>query len=229
MVGNPPSTITVENNSYYGTGTGGGKALMLQAVRNDGSSSIIVRNNTFSGMRSENSIMIYGADYIREEERFAIYNNSFRFSPDALAEAEQCFVEARSTGTFTDTASLYLVNNIFQGNGNTSLMKCNHEFSLFTDYNTVFGFSSYLGGSGTLIGTGHDVADDPMYLNDDLEIDQTVRRLTTALIRPSSRVFRLSTRTELHVRREADMIWEPMSSKADYSTTTKISSLGFFM
>ncbi len=172
-VGNPPSTITVENNSYYGTGTGGGKALMLQTGRNDGSSSIIVRNNTFSGMRSESSIIIYGAEYIASDRRFTIVNNSFRFSPDAQTGAGYSFVEAQTAGVFSDTASLYLVNNIFQGNGTTLLMKCNHDFSLVADYNTVYGFSNYLEGPGSIIGTGHDITDDPLFLDDDLQIDAT--------------------------------------------------------
>lgn len=171
-VGNPPSTITVENNSYYGTGPGGGKALTLQAGRYDGVSTVIVRNNTFSGLRSESSIMFYGAEYINKDERFAIYNNSFRLAGDAMAGAEHSFVEARATGyDFTDTASIYLVNNIFQGNGTTSFLKCSNEFSVYADYNTVYNFSSYLGSAGIIIGTTHDATGDPLFTDDDLHVD----------------------------------------------------------
>lgn len=173
-LGNPPSTITVENNSYYGTGPGGGKALALQAGRSDGVSSVFVRNNTFSGLQSESSVILYGAEYINADERFAIYNNNFRLAPDAETTADLCFVEARASGyTFKDTSSIYLVNNIFAGNGNTSLLKCSDAFSLYADYNTVYNFTSYLGGTGNIIGTTHDVTGDPLYTDDDLHIGPT--------------------------------------------------------
>jgi PKD repeat protein len=171
-LGNPPSTIAVEGNTYYGTYAGGGKALVLQAGRSDGVSSIIVSNNTFSGMSSEGAIMLYGAEYINEDERFAIYNNSFRFSADAAGGADRCFVEARSGGySFTDTAQFYLVNNIFQGNGTTTLFKFSDDFSIYADYNTVYNFDSYHGGIGNIIGGGHDVTEDPLFTDDDLHLD----------------------------------------------------------
>ncbi len=173
-LGNPPSTITVENNSYYGTGTGGGKALALQAGRTDGVSSLYIRNNTFSGLRSESSIILYGAEYINADQRFAIYNNNFRLAPDAETTADLCFVEARASGyTFEDTSSFYLVNNIFTGNGSTALLKCSDAFSVYADYNTVYNFSTYLGGAGTIIGTTHDVTGDPLYTDDDLHVGST--------------------------------------------------------
>lgn len=171
-LGNPPSTITVENNSYYGTCPGGGKALMLQAGRLDGVSTIFVRNNTFSGLQSEGSITVYGAECINPDQRFAIYNNSFRLAADASTGVDLCFMDARASGySFTDTSMIYLANNIFRGNGSTSLLKCSDEFSLYADYNTVFNFSSYLGGMGTLIGAAHDVTDDPLFMDDDLHVD----------------------------------------------------------
>ena len=170
-LGNPPSSITVENNSYYGSGTKGGKALSMQAGRLDGVSSMKVMNNTFSGLSSESSIILYGTEYINDDERFSICNNSFRLAPDAEQGSDKCFVEVRTSAyTFTDTVQVYLVNNIFQGNG-SSFLKCSDEFSVYADYNTVYNFSNYLGGKGIIIGTDHDVTLNPLYTDDDLHVD----------------------------------------------------------
>ncbi len=171
-LGNPPSTITVENNTFYGSYTDGGRALELQAGRSDGVSTLLVRNNTFSGMASGGAILLSGAEYLNSDERFAIYNNSFRFSADAAAGAEHCFVELRKSGyNFTDTAQFYLVNNIFQGNGSTTLFKFGDAFSIYADYNTVYNFDGYNGGTGNIIGDGHDVTEDPLFTDDDLHLE----------------------------------------------------------
>jgi hypothetical protein len=164
----------VENNTYTFTGTGaaGGKALTMQAGRYDGASTILVRNNTFSGLNSESSIVFYGAENISRDHRFAIYNNSFRLAGGAATGSERCFAEARTSAyTFTDTVNIYLVNNIFQGNGTTSLLKCSDAFSLYADYNNVYNFSGYLGGKGIIIGTTHDITGDPMFTDTDLHIN----------------------------------------------------------
>jgi hypothetical protein len=72
--------------------------------------------------------------------------------------------------TFTDTAKVYFVNNIFSGNGYSYLMKFSSDFSLFSDYNVVYNFNGYAGTDGTLIGTSNDITANPAFEDDDLHI-----------------------------------------------------------
>ena len=71
---------------------------------------------------------------------------------------------------FTDTAGVYIVNNIFEGNGASYFINCHSDFSLYSDYNVVYNFSKYIGDLGTLIGTTNDLTTDPLFIDNDLHI-----------------------------------------------------------
>jgi hypothetical protein len=47
-LGNPPSKIIVENNVFQTSYQYGGGAILVQAGRSDGASTILVRNNVFN-------------------------------------------------------------------------------------------------------------------------------------------------------------------------------------
>jgi PKD repeat protein len=169
--GNPPSRIIVENNSFKCSYASGGKALFVQPTRTDAASTIIVRNNVFDGMCARDAIVLFSIDIIDEGYKFAIFNNSFRMAAGAEQDLSDNFVYMRGLySTFTDTAKVYFVNNIFSGNGYSYLMKFSSDFSLFSDYNVVYNFNGYAGTDGTLIGTSNDITANPAFEDDDLHI-----------------------------------------------------------
>ena len=171
IVGNPPSQLIIENNSYTGMHSEGGKGLYLQTSRTDGTSTIIVRNNLFNGLNSFEAIQIFGADLISDGERFAVYNNSFKMAPGALQNTGYHFMELRPQWEFTDTSDIYFVNNIFEGNGFSSWAECMYDFAFYSDYNVVYNFSKYIDDKGSIIGTTNDVTTDPLFTDDALHID----------------------------------------------------------
>lgn len=172
--GNAPSKIIAENNKYTSTYSTGGKAVWLYPGRTDGASSILVRNNTFDGLSSESSINISYPEYLSENEQYGVYNNSFRFAAGAEANASNGFIQTYSGSwtPFADTAAYYFINNIFEGNGVSHLVKCNSDLSFYSDYNVVYNFGGYvIGENGTLIGTTNDQSGDPLFIDDDLHIN----------------------------------------------------------
>lgn len=144
---------------------------MLQSARTDGSSGIIVRNNTFDGLTSWEAIGLYGVESIPEGQYFAISNNNFRIAAGATMDPGYNFIGLRhQTYDFKDTARVYIVNNIFEGNGSGYFAKFNDDFSIYSDYNLVYNFSNYIGDQGSLIGTSNDQTGDPLYIDDNLHI-----------------------------------------------------------
>lgn len=171
-IGAPPSKIVIENNWCYGTNTLGTEAISLQARITAGSSGIIVRNNIFEGLRSQDVIDSYNTDLITEGYRFAVYNNSFRMAATAEQDVKHNFMRINTFNyDVTDTLNLYFVNNIFQGNGFSYLAKCQFDFSFHADYNIVFNFSKYIEGVGSMIGLTHDINTSPMFIDTDLHVD----------------------------------------------------------
>ncbi len=169
--GNPPSQLIVENNTYKSTYTEGSKALYIAAGRTDGASSIIVRNNTFDGLKPKEAIYFNSFDVIGNGHQFGLYNNSFRIATTAASTADDHFIYGYPLhSTFTDTASVYIINNIFEGNGISYFMKCFSDFSLYSDYNVVYNFSKYIDDLGTLIGTTNDQTGNPLFLDNNLHI-----------------------------------------------------------
>lgn len=171
--GNPPSRLIAENNKYISSYVTGGKAFWLYPGRSDGGSTILVWNNTFDGLSSENSINISYPEYLSEGQEYGVYNNSFRFAAGAESDATNGFIGTYSDtwAPFTDTASYYIINNIFEGNGISHFIKCNSDLSFYSDYNVVYNFGGYVyGENGTLIGTSNDQTTDPVFLDDDLHI-----------------------------------------------------------
>lgn len=171
VIGNPPSQMIAENNTFKSTYTTGSKAVYLQGGRSDGAGSIIVRNNTFDGLCGRNSIYLYYFDVMGEGHQFGLYNNSFRMATGATPNIGHSMINTYPMyTTFTDTAEVYLVNNIFEGNGVSYFINCYNNFKLYSDYNVVYDFSKYIGDLGTLIGTANDQTEDPIFLDDDLHI-----------------------------------------------------------
>lgn len=171
-IGNPPTKIIAEGNHFYCTNTRGGRAFLLQALRSDGSSDIIVRNNTFDGLTSWDAISLYSSDLVKEGHRFAIYNNSFRMAETADQDVGYNFMRINCFNyNVTDTLPVYLVNNIFKGNGYSYLVKCQTDLTFYADYNIVNDFSSYITGLGHIIGMTNDITLDPLFLDTDLHVD----------------------------------------------------------
>lgn len=170
--GYPSSKLIIENNRYNCSNEKGGKAILLQAGRTDGSSGIIVRNNIFNGLASVDAILVSGVDGITEDQYFAICNNNFKVAPGAVQDTTKSFVQVyMTTYSFEDTANLYFVNNIFEANSYPAFIKCQDDFSLYSDYNIMYNFRKYIGGKGILIGTANDILLDPLYIDDDLHLD----------------------------------------------------------
>jgi hypothetical protein len=167
-IGAPPSNIVIEGNKYSCSYSTGGKALNLENGNTTGISSILVKNNIFDGLASAEAIYISGVDKISQNQRFAIYNNNFRMATNAVKDTNFILVKGTSA-SFLDTARLFIVNNIFQANGFGYLIKCQSNFSLYSDYNVVYNFLKYKGIYGNIIGTTHDNNNDPLY-NIDLTI-----------------------------------------------------------
>ncbi len=131
-----------------------------------------MKNNIFDGLSTESPLMFYSSEYINRDHRFAIYNNNFRVSPGAAMGAEHSFVECRIANyNYKDTANIYLVNNIFQGNGTSAFLKCQDDFAVYSDYNLLHNFNTYMGGQGTIIGTDHTITDDPLFIDDELHVE----------------------------------------------------------
>ncbi len=169
--GNPSSNIIIENNKYNCTNVKGGKALILMAGRTDGSSGILVRNNIFNGLASVDAITVHGIDYMDNDQYFAICNNNFKMAPGAVKDTSKSFVQVYiSSYSFGDTANLYFINNIFDANAYSSFIKCQDDFSVYSDYNIVYNFRKYISGKGVLIGTSNDIDKDPLYMDDDLNL-----------------------------------------------------------
>jgi hypothetical protein len=168
-----PSKIIAENNVFKSTYSEGSKAALLSAGRTSGSSSIIVRNNIFEGLNSDAAVYLYGVDALDKNERFALYNNNFRVDAGAVKDTSTAFISiyAFNYSTFTDTSNTYIVNNIFEGNDSLSFIKCNGNYSFYSDYNVVYRFKKYISGNGTVIGLTNDITSDPLYTDDDLHID----------------------------------------------------------
>ena len=171
-VGNPPSGIILEGNRFYCTHPWGGQAFNLWATYTTGASDIIVRNNIFEGLASRYVIGTSNTDLLPDSCQWGIYNNSFRMSATAQQDTTYCFM---SFSTFhsvvTDTVPVYIVNNIFQGNGYSCFAKFQKDFSIYADYNVLYNFRRYVYGVGRLIGTDHDILEDPLYLDSDLHLD----------------------------------------------------------
>ena len=171
--GNGPSKIIIENNVFKCSNNQGGRALGFNGGRSDGSSSIIARNNTFNGLSTTRSITIYGSDYIEEGQQFAILNNSFRVATASIPSQyeDSSFVSLYIGNPFSDAASVYIANNIFEGNGIGYFAGFNRDFSIYSDYNVVFNFDRYIKDTGNLIGTTNDQTNDPLFIDDDLRIE----------------------------------------------------------
>jgi hypothetical protein len=171
-IGNPPSSIIMEGNRYYCTHSSGGKAFTLTGLRTDGGSSVIVRNNIFEGLGSNDVIATYNSELIDDGYQFGIYNNSFRMAATAYQDTTYSFLNINIGGyNDKDTISLYLVNNIFPGNGYSYFAKCQQDIYFHADYNIVYNFRDYIRGAGTIIGKTNDLDEDPLYLDADLHID----------------------------------------------------------
>ncbi|MEN8156470.1 MAG: PKD domain-containing protein [Bacteroidota bacterium] len=170
--GNPPSKIIMEGNRFSSSYSHGSMAFSLMGARSDGSSDIIVRNNVFEGLKSQYVINVSGVDLLVEGSRFAVYNNSFRIAESAQQDLNHNFMQIQTYYTnVTDTLGLYFANNIFQGNGFSYLVKCEYDFSLYMDYNTVYNFSSYIEGVGNIIGLTNDINTDPLFSDTELHLD----------------------------------------------------------
>jgi len=174
-VGNPPSKIIIENNIYKCSYASGGQALWIQNGRTDGTSSVIVRNNIFNGLASMEAVVISGVDEISENQFFGIYNNNFRVADNAAKDTNNYVMNIRGMelNLPTDTTDVYIANNIFQANGYSYFVKCQANFSFYSDYNIVYNFKKYKGTLGTIIGTFHDIDEDPLFTDDDLHIGPT--------------------------------------------------------
>jgi hypothetical protein len=174
VVGNPPSKIIIENNTYKCAYTSGGQALWIQNGRTDGTSSVIVRNNIFDGLASKEAVNISGVDEISENQFFGIYNNNFRVADNAVQDTNNYFMYIRGMELTlpTDTTSVYIANNIFQANNYSYFVKCQANFSFYSDYNVIYNFRKYKGALGTIIGTTHDIDEDPLFIDEDLHIGQ---------------------------------------------------------
>ena len=144
----------------------------MQNARTDGTSSIIVRNNIFSGLASKEAVYISGVDELSENQFFGIYNNNFRIADNAVQDTNNYFVyiKGMEINLPTDTTSVYIANNIFQANGYSYFVKCQANFSFYSDYNDVYNFRKYKDALGTIIGTTHDIGEDPLFIDDDLHI-----------------------------------------------------------
>jgi hypothetical protein len=172
IIGNPPSKIIIENNTYKCTYPAGGWGIYIANGRTDGTSSIIVRNNIFDGLASKEAIQITGVDEISENQFYGLYNNNFRMADDAVQDTNNYFMYIRGMEPTlpTDTTDVYIANNIFQANGFSYFVKCQANFSFYSDYNVVYNFRKYIGSNGTIIGSTHDIAADPLFTDDDLHI-----------------------------------------------------------
>jgi hypothetical protein len=171
-IGNPPSSIIMEGNRFYCTHSWGGAALQLWGMRSDGSSSIIVRNNIFKGLNSNHVINTSNSDLIVDSCQFGIYNNSFRMAATAEQDTTYTFIRIGAGGyEDKDTIPVYLVNNIFTGNGYSYFAQCQEDFSFYSDYNIMYNFRGYIRGVGSIIGSVNDIDADPLYLDADLHID----------------------------------------------------------
>jgi hypothetical protein len=172
VVGNPPSKIIIENNSYKCEYVSGGQALWIQNGRSDGTSSVIVRNNIFDGLASREAVNISGVDELSENQFFGIYNNNFRVADNAIQDTNNYFIyiKGMELNLPTDTTDVYIANNIFQANGYSYFVKCQADFSFYSDYNVVYNFRKYKGALGTIIGTTHDIDEDPLFIDNDLHI-----------------------------------------------------------
>lgn len=170
-IGNPPSAIIVENNRFFSTNAIGSKAIRLSSIRSSGSSSIIVRNNIFDGLKPLEAIEIYGLDGVKQNRRFAIYNNNFRITSTASKDSTNNFIRINTSySNVTDTLNLYIANNIFEGNGFLYFAKCQYGFSFYSDYNIVHNFRKYLGLLGSIIGKAHDITSDPLIIDGELHV-----------------------------------------------------------
>jgi hypothetical protein len=172
VIGNAPSRIMIENNTYRSTLPGGAKAFYIANGWSSGGSSVIVRNNVFDGLVSNEAVILSGVDMIPENQMYAIYNNNFRMAANASHSTSNHFIFVSNYGTsFTGVARVNIVNNIFQGDGYSSFIKFKNNFSLTSDYNVLYNFSSYNTGTGTILGKTHDIADDPKYTDENLHVD----------------------------------------------------------
>lgn len=169
-VGNPPSKILIENNKVTSLSASGGRSIQFLASRSDGSSSIIARNNVFEGLVSHEAVEFFGMDLISEGQQFALINNSFRMASGANGNTANHFMLVVGQFTPVDTLNLYMANNIFEGNGRASFLKFQSDFSIYGDYNIVYNFANFIKDIGTVIGRSNDVALDPLYIDNSLQI-----------------------------------------------------------
>jgi len=58
-------------------------------------------------------------------------------------------------------------------NGYSSFVKCQADFLFYSDYNVVYNFRKYKGPFGAIIGTTHDITEDPLFIDDDLHVGPT--------------------------------------------------------
>jgi len=172
-VGNPPSTVTIEHNKYTCTNPAGGNGLHLVAGRTlGGNSNIIVRNNIFEGLSAYRSVRIYLADLLSEGRKFSVVNNSFRVAPGTSLNTDHYMVDlANNSTTYTDTSALYLVNNIFEGNGQGYLLNFRSDYSIYSDYNIFHNFGKDKNDLGTQIGGSNNLNQDPLFIDEDLHLD----------------------------------------------------------
>jgi len=131
-----------------------------------------VRNNAFDGLASKDAVTISGIDVISEGQFFGLYNNNLRIADQAVKDLNNNFMYIRgmNIGQPTDTADVFIANNIFQGDNWCYFVKCQTNFWFYSDYNVVYNFSKYKDASGTIIGTSHDKTTDPLFTDDDLHI-----------------------------------------------------------
>jgi hypothetical protein len=173
-IGKPPAGIIMEGNRFYCTHPWGGQAFNLWATLASGASDIIVRNNIFEGLSSNYVIGTSNTDLLADSCQWGIYNNSFRMAATANKDTTYCFLGLSTFHTeVTDTIPVYVVNNIFQGNGYSCFAKFQKDFSIYADYNIMYNFRRSICGVGSIIGTTNDIQDDPLYLDSDLHIDPT--------------------------------------------------------
>ncbi len=173
--GNPDTKIFIENNQYKSTYSKGGRAFSISTQMSKSAGSVIVRNNVFEGVTSNDAVSVQGMDVLTKSQIFGIYNNSFRMAPGALKDTTYHFLSVYKNYTETpaDTCQLFIANNIFQGNNFSSWINVGYNYTFFSDYNVLYNFRKYKNKLGNIIGNTNDIAVDPMFTDDKLHIAPT--------------------------------------------------------
>lgn len=163
------SELVCENNVVVCTDPIGRQALKLGTSRQEPNQTLVVRNNTFDGVRLFDTVTMFGAEFVETD----VMNNSFRIAPGTNLQPTYVFLEIRPIGSNIGAVPFRFVNNVVDGVGGGIAVETLNGATIITDYNVFGSFETYFAGAQTTGGANDLTGVDPQFADGELRLAPT--------------------------------------------------------